>query len=77
MYVYILINNTMRIFLLILSFIALGLFINYIAPTDDATNEHNDSAIQNLTTSNNDDPCNCGGHCLCRPYPDCKRIVCW
>ena len=23
------------------------------------------------------DPCNCGGHCMCRSYPNCTKIICW
>jgi len=68
--------NLMRILAIIFLCIVAGGLMSSFMSTDKSVHI-NENILTSVNRTNNDDPCHCGGHCLCRPYPNCKRIICW
>lgn len=70
----------MRLYVILLCLLVGYYTISYVLTDKSVRVEKNDGSSatpDNVNSTNDDDPCHCGGHCLCRPYPDCRRIICW
>lgn len=67
------------IMLILLFFVGSFLLHSYMSNVND------NHAVTNLPKTNGNDSfgsvdngsCNCRQDCFCRPYPDCRIIVCW